>query len=304
MERDLAVIRSKRAERERAAGALKAPSPIENLEHTSGEQAGIAGETSSSVEESDKPKLEDLIMIDVATTGNHETINLETMSKNSAMEKTISASKKMPRDTDSSKGLAISIDPHSETATLSLNGGTKEHNHDDLSEQRLETPTTANLRDTDFETMFNDTETAGGDDGMNFDLTFTSDVSMGQELVNSTSLQDVSMGNTGLTNFNGTSDEHINTISPGLDNFVAPIGDFTMVGEAPAKNLPESDSRVDTTAAATAPQNFGSAQIESSFDDLFTSDGFIEDPGDYGMAGDGSMGDLADIDDWFKPSNM
>lgn len=297
MERDLSVIRSKRAERERAAGALKARSPVEALENISGGQPEAAGETQPSVEESDKPKPDDVTMIDVPAAENHDLINLETISEHPASEKTISASQKIPRDAENLNGLAISINPRSEKATSLPNGGTKEQNRDDLPEQRLETPTTANLGDNDFETMFNDTETAGGDDGINFELNFASTVGMSQELFNPSSLQDVVMGNEDLTNFNATSNEHINSILPGIENYVNPGDNFPMAD--PAKTLPESDSKANTAAIATsAPQGFGSIQMESSFDDLFSSDGFIEGDGDYDMNGDGNIGDLDE--NWFK----
>lgn len=301
MERDLSVIRSKRAERERAARALEARSPVEALENTSGGQPKAAGETQTSAEEYDKPKPDDVIMIDVPAVENRDLINQETISEHPASEKTISALQKMPRDAENSKELSISINPRSEKATSSPNGGTKEQNRDDLPEQRLETPTTANLGDNDFETMFNDTETAGGDDGINFDLNFASNVGMSQELFNPSSLQDVVMGNEDLTNFNATSNEHINSILPGIENYVNPGDNFPMADPAPAKTLPESDSKANTAAIATsAPQGFGSMQMESSFDDLFSSDGFIEGDGDYDMNGDGNIGDLDDTENWFK----
>ncbi|MCJ1426160.1 hypothetical protein MMC29_004062 [Sticta canariensis] len=283
MERDLALIRSKRAERERAAGALKARSPDIDLENTSTDQPGAAGEAPPSVEESDKPKPGDAIMIDIPAAENQDLVNLESTSKNSTSEKIIPASQDIPRNAENSKGLAISIDPHSEKGVSLSNGGTKEQNGDDLLEERPETPTTANL----FETMFNDTETASGNDTMSFDLNFSADPS---------SFQNVTMTN----EFNSTSSKNINTL-PGLESYVNPGVDFPMVDVAPAMTLPESNPKANAaTVATSAPTGFGSAQIESSFDDLFPSNGFIEGSGDYDMTGEG-ISDLADYDDWFKP---
>lgn len=302
MERDLAAIRSKRAERERAAGALKARSPVEDLEKTTLQQPSTTRETPPSAEEFDKTKIDDVIMRDSPAAESHDLINLEAMSKNPNPEKTIAASQGMPRDADNSKGLAISINPLSEKVASFPNGDTKQQNRDDLPEQRLETPTTANLRDTDFETMFNDTEIAGGDDGINFDLNFSADPSIRQELLNSSSFQNVAMSNEDLTNFNKTSNEHVNSLLPGLEGYVNAGDDFPMVDAAPTKTLPESDSKANTAAVVTsAAQGFGSAPIESSFDDLFSSNSFIEGSGDYDMSGEGNIGDLADLDDWFKP---
>lgn len=295
MERDLAVIRSKRAERERAAGALKARSPDIDLENASTDRAGAAGETPPSVEESDKPKPDDAIMMDIPGAENQDLVNLESTSKNPTSEKIVSVSQDIPRNAYNSKGLAISIDPHSEKGVSLPNGGIKEQNRDDLLEQRPETPTTANLRDTDFETMFNDTETASGNDTMNFDLNFSADPS---------SFQNVTMTNEALTNFNSTSSKNINTL-PGLEGYVNPGGDFPMVDVAPARTLPESNSKANTaTVATSAPKGFGGAQIDSSFDDLFSSNGFIEGSGDYDMTGEGNISDLADLDDWFNKPDV
>lgn len=296
MERDLAVIRSKRAERERAAGALKARSSVEDLDNTNVEQPGATREMPPSVEESDKPKPDDLIMIDVPAAENHDLINLEKMSKNPTPENTISAAQNIPRDAANSKGLAIFIDPHSEKAASTPNGGTKEQNRDDWPEQRLETPTTANLRENDFETMFNDTETAGGDDGMSFDLNFSADASL-----HPSSFQNAAISNVDPTNFKTTSNQDIKTFPLGLEGYVNTGEDFPMVDVAPAKILPGSDFKANTAAVATsAPQGFGS-EPESSFDDLFSSNGFIEGSGEYDMTGEGNISDLADLDDWFKP---
>lgn len=301
MERDLALIRSKRAERERAAGVLKARIPVGGLENTYLEQPGAARETPTSVREFDKPKSDDVIMRDVSAAESHNLIHLETMSKNSILEKTISASQDNPRDTEGPKGLAISIEPNSEKATSSPNVDIKERNRDDFPEQRLETPTTANLRDTDFETMFNDTETAGGEDGTSFDLQFSADTNIGQELLNSSSFRTVPMSNGNLTNFNTASNKNINSLLPGLESYANAGDDFPMVDVAPAKTIPGSDSKANTAAVAiSAPKSFGSAPIESSFDDLFSSNGFVEGSGDYDMTGEGNMADLADLDDWFK----
>lgn len=293
MERDLALIRSKRAERERAAGALKARSPDIDLENAGTDQPGSAGETPPSVEESDKPKPDDAIMMDISAAENQDLVNLESTSKNPTSEKIVPVSQDTPRNGDNSKGLAISIDSHSAKGVSLPNGGTKEQNHDDLLEQRPETPTTANLRDTDlFETMFNDTETASGNDTMNFDLNFSADPS---------SFQNVMMTNEALTNFNSTSSKNINTL-PGLERYVNPGVDFAMDDVAPAMTLPESNAKANTaTVATSAPKGFGSAQIESNFDDLFSSNGFIEGSGDYDMTGEGNISDLAVFDDWFKP---
>ncbi|MCJ1461953.1 hypothetical protein MMC07_000553 [Pseudocyphellaria aurata] len=288
MERDLAVLRSKRAERERAAGLLKARSPVEKSENTRVEQPGTRGEKPSSTGASNQPKPDDVIMIDAPEPKNQDLTNPKTKSKNPKPEKPTSALQGASRTAEGSKGLAISIDPYSEKAASAHNGGTKEDVRDDLPEQRLETPTTANLRDTDFETMFNDTETAGGDDGMNFHLNFDADASMNEQMANSTAYQNLAM--------NGQHDDH--TLLPGLENYANVGHDFNL---APAKTLPASGSKAKTAPATTAaPQGFGNAQVDMSFDSLFPSDGFNAGSGGFDITGDGTVGDLSELDEWFK----
>lgn len=301
MERDLAVVRSKRAERERAVGLLKARSSVEDLEKTRMEHPESTGEKTSSTGESNQPKPDDVIMIDAPELKKQDLTSLKITSKKPKPEKSTSALKGTTRTADGSKGLAISIDPYSEKAASAHTGGTKEEIRDDLPEQRLETPTTANLRDTDFETMFNDTETAGGDDGMNFQLNFAADASMSQELPNSSSYQNHAMSNEALTNFNSTRQHDDHTLLPGLENYANVGHDFAPISLAPARTLPASGSKANTAPVATAaPQGFGNTQVDLSFDALFPSSGFHEGSGDYDMTGDGNVGDLGDLDEWFK----
>lgn len=310
MERDLALIRTKRAERERAAGALKAQIPVETLESKlEGDLPGVIDTTLSvpPVNGSEKPAPEDIIMVDQPAKHQYEkndSIESEAMPNTLKPKKTVSASHEMSRDSNNTKGLAISVDtkPSKNTTTSSSNAGTKQDNNDQMPDQHLETPTTANLRDTDFETMFNDTEIAGGNDGMNLDLGFSTDTNMNQEIMNSNSFQNIAMSSDDLKNFNNTtSSEDINTLLPGLETFVNAGDDFS-IGLPTASTQPENTSNVKRAATTSAQQGFETSPVESNFNDLFSSGGFMAGSGDYDMGADGNIDDLGDIDgyEWFK----
>lgn len=306
MERDLTLIRTKRAERERAAGALKAKISVANMEGNQRGNVSDAMEITRSVppvEGPGKPGLEDIVMMDHPADlqyEKHESIGPGTISKALESKKTVSALQELPRDSNNSKGLAISIDMKpSNNMTSSPQVGTTRENNDEMSEQHLETPTTANLRDTDFETMFNDTENAGGDDVMDFDLGFPTDNKTNQEIMNSSSFQNIAMNNDDLKNFNATSNEDLNTLLPGLETFVNAGDDFS-IGIPTTSAQPENITNTKKAATISAPQDFVSAAVESNFDDLFSSEGFAEGAGNYDMSGNGNIDDIEDLDEWFK----
>lgn len=151
-----------------------------------------------------------------------------------------------------------------------------------------------------FESMFNDSEQPTNASSLDFDLGFSNS----QDLLNDPVFDNIDMGNTEeATNLNATSAEDINTLLPGLENYVNDGGDFSMI-EFPPTTIPEltiatTNAPAEPTAAGV--KNMGGtgqaaemAPMESNFDDLFGS-------GDW--AGDGDMGDGAMVDfdeDWFK----
>ena len=246
----------------------------------------------------EQPESEDTIMVDQSAMHQyekHDSTESEVMLNTREPKEPVSASQEIPRDLNNSKGLAISIDTKPlKTTTSPNNAGTKQENNDQMPDQHLETPTTANLRDTDFETMFNDTEIAGGDESMNFDLGFSTDTNMNQEIMNSSSFQNITMSNDNLKNFsNTTSNEDMNTLLPGLETFVNAGDDFS-IGLPTASTQPENMSNAKKAATSSAPQGFETGAAESNFNDLFSSGG------DYDISGSGNMDDLGDLDEWFK----
>jgi len=151
-----------------------------------------------------------------------------------------------------------------------------------------------------FESMFNDVEQSTNINSLDFDLGF----STSQDLLNDPVFDNIDLSNTEeATNLTATSAEDINTLLPGLENYVNDGGDFSMI-DFPPTTMPEltaATTNAPTESTTAGANNTGSAgqaaemaPMESNFDDLFGS-------GDW--AGDGDMGDGAMVDfdeDWFK----
>lgn len=300
------MIRSKRAERDKAQGALK-------LRDSNHEQEGIIeieveekskGEPGLTAMVSERNKHHDVIMIDAQ---DEQTITETPIlgkpkslaTPNGADTKHInSASSEIPQGTINSKGLALTVDPSPASKEPASSNVTIDRQCDpiDQPERPTETPTTANLRESDFETMFNDTEAVGRTQGVDFGLDF----SVGANGLNNTGFENSTLHNEDLTNLNASSNEDINTLLPGLENYVNASDDFAIIDLATGPTLPNSTSA--KASNRSAPQALEPVPTESNFDDLFSSSNFIEDAEDYEMDGSGDINDLGDFDDWFKPN--
>lgn len=288
MERDLALIRSKRAERDRAAGFLKAPSPDDDLV-TKAEEENEALDMTRTDDGSEIKRNGDVVMVD----GHSEPLATELAGTNMSI-------KAMKLDFDGSdpalQGIAqyakasITID----TQKSSPNAATKEQ---EVHDQLMETPTTANLGDAAFESMFNDTDNADGDDLMDYD--FSAGTNINQEILNDAAFDSIPINNGALTNLNSTSNEDINSLLPGLENHLDATNNFSTVFST---TVPESDTKPNEAAITAAdPQGFESAPTESNFDELFPSSEFADDNEDFNMNNDGNLDELADFDNWWKP---
>lgn len=151
-----------------------------------------------------------------------------------------------------------------------------------------------------FESMFNDIEQPTNASSLDFDLGFSNS----QDLLNDPVFDNIDLGNTEeAAALNATSAEDINTLLPGLENYVNDGGDFSMI-DFPTNTMPQltvATTNAPTESTIVGANNTGGtgqaaemAPMESNFDDLFGS-------GDW--AGDGDMGDGAMVDfdeDWFK----
>ena len=305
MERDLASIRSKRAERDKAQGALK----LHDLHHEQGEITVNGVETNGDSRligmASERNELDDVIMIDGTEDQKHTGRPAPGIPKplaNSIVPNNKHAqqpSSKMGPATVNSKGLGLTVDPSAANrkSASSINSPDGRGNPSHQSARSTETPTTANLRESDFDSMFNDMEAVGGTQGLNFDLDF----SVGAEGLNRTGSENNTVKNEDVTNVAASTSEDINTLLPGLENFVNASDDFSIINVATGPIMPNTTSAM--ANHTSAPQTLGPVQTESNFDHLFSSSNFIEDAGDYDVDGSGDINDLGDLDDWFKSNS-
>lgn len=302
MERDLSLLRKKRVERERIANGLKAqPSPEDAVAIPQPNETGPS-ETSpanNTAQTSGETREEDTIMVDSA-------LEVDFIGSDSKLQATappnkdsdnITGDQGMPQDTENSMGLAINMPAASTTETTELPKSPEKKSSG--ATPAADVPLESSAADLDFESMFNDTDLTGGDDDMNFGLDFSTDGNLNQDVLNDSAFANIEMTNADMSNLGATTSEDINTLLPGLENYVNAGADFSNINLSVPSTLPET-SQVGTVGAP-AQVSAPSVVADSTLDDLFGSGDFAMDgTGDDGM-GTGTFGDLEDFDeDWFK----
>lgn len=297
MERDLALIRAMRAKREREAQALEAEKSAKELEDRLGANSGGIACPASRLDETGKAEAEDEIMLDQpANHGSNPYNSLVSKDVSSARgpEHPILALEDLPRQTGGSKGLVMSIDTRPHEKTPFSPAAVKKQNTADTTEQNLETPSTANLRDMEFETMFNDTENAGSRSGMEFNFSFALNASMGQGPVNESS-QGVGFSNKDSIN---PSTINENNNSPDFEKYVNTGQEFSMIGISPSSKILPTSSSLSKIAVSSAAQDSGTTDTQP--DSVYKySHNFATAPENYDMGGEDIM-DMGDLNEWLK----
>lgn len=300
MERDLSVLRKKRVERERLAKGLKAqPSPeevvgIPQLGENGPSETVSANETAQSTGEENG---EDVITADAALEAGLVGSNDELQADS---DTNITNYPSMPQDAENSMGLAITM-PQNPTAEViePLKSPDKKFGG---ATQVAEAPLDTSTADLDFESMFNDTDLTGADDTMNFGIDFSAEGNLSQDVLTDSAFEDIEMSNADISNLGATTSEDINTLLPGLENFVNAGTDFSNINIPVAPTLPET-TLVAPSGTVGAPAQHPTQPVvaDSNFDDIFESGDFsMEGTGDDGM-GTGTLGDFEDFDEeWFK----
>lgn len=295
------MIRSKRAERNKAQEAIKLRDSNHENEGARGNEGEKQhqGESQSTIVVLEHNKHNDVIMID-----DEETVTPTPMLDKSKpiivpdgadINRTNQTLSKIRTGAINSNVSPRTVDPSlaSEVPNTSkvIPGGQSDSINQ--SEQPTETPTTANLRESDFETMFDDTEAIRTQE-LNFGLDFTASA----HDLNDTSFENGPLQNEDVTSLNTASNEDINTLLPGLENYVNASDDFATIGFTTDTTLSNNNSA--KAKDALAPQALEPVLAESNFDDLFhPTNNFIEDADDYEMDGTGDINGLEDLDDWF-----
>lgn len=168
-----------------------------------------------------------------------------------------------------------------------------------------DTQNTGQLSGADFDSMFAETSAPNNNHSFNFDLDFSGDANM--------SLHDDPFGNLDASHdFTNTSAENIDSLMPGIENYVnessgVNVNDGYMTLEMPAtstaldsslstKHIQDGEIDFSGIDAATEPTLIQTAPTTSNFDDLF-----FDDTGGLDMGGGDVTGEFVDFDDnWFK----
>ena len=306
MERDLSLIRKKRVERERVANGLKAqPSPEEALDipHLDNKET-LETPTNNITESTREAKEEDTLMTDFALeadlAASKDEPQAEAPENTESDSNNISRDPGMPQDAEDSMGLAITM-PQDSIAEATEPPKSPEKKNSGTT-PAAEAPPDAGATDLDFESMFNDTDLTGGGDTIDFGIDFASDGNLNQAVLNDNTFENMEISNVDMSSLGATRSEDINTLLPGLENYVNAGADFSNVNVPVASTLPETSQVAPVgTSAAPAQASTQPAVADSSLDDIFGSGDFSMDGiGDDGMGG-GTFGDLEDFDeDWFK----
>ena len=301
MERDLAMLRAKRAEREKAAGLSRLPVSSEvqlAVENNcaKGATADTPDEHPSSVNELKIEACEDTNMADDAANTAPGLLAREEIPIDRAEAKTGLAEETMDFP-EAFKAVPSAISkPQVRTPS------------DGFDVNSLDPHNTTQLSDVDFDSMFADSAVPNNNESLNFDLDFSTDAGISQDLLQDNTFADLTSNN----DFTSASNENIDILMPGIENYVNEhttghvSDDFAMI-DMPATSaafddpMPPKlvqDGEIDFTSIDAAADSgmMEGGPADSTFDDLF-----FDDSGDLGM-GDGDIsGDFGDFDDnWFK----
>ena len=247
MERDLRNIRKKRAERDRARDRANGiPSP-----------SALAKEADEKAQKANASAFEDTAQIQVPGEGEEILMDEHGVAKTDE-DKVIGTNQGMPQDSENSAGLAITMAAGTATNDQDQPKPENQQPGDEMnaSDAMMDTSDAANAEF--FESMFND-DLVSADDTMNFgDFGFPMDTNTNQPLNSDTNLQTPSLPNVDMNNLNSTSNEDINSLLPGLENYVTG-SDFSNINipststNQPADTNQAPPTTTTTTAATNAP---------------------------------------------------
>ena len=298
MERDLRLISKQRAEKDRANGIIENPSPLKETDETIPNDATdqpdamlidiperSPGPLEGASEKAPEPTSEGLNEGDLTATDD-------------ANQETLITDQQMPQDSENSMGLAITIPSDDVIKDLEQpKTPEKPSNSVPPNDAAIEMPETVDL---DFESMFNDTDPKAIDDTLNFDFGLSTDPPMTQDIPNDNSFNDINMDNIDMTNIPATTNEDIDSLLPGVENYLDTDIDFSNISIPPATAIPEtSQSTVLDTTVVSAPPTATTepAAADTSFEDNFFGLGSFE-MGETGgdELGDGTLEDFENFD--------
>ncbi|KAL8745238.1 MAG: hypothetical protein Q9184_007901 [Pyrenodesmia sp. 2 TL-2023] len=339
-ERDLSSIRAKRAARERAAAGplrTKSPNGVVKKRTPRGSPKEKAMSMNQANEDRSKPRTDGLNANDITDTPMTEeplTAKVhaspprkdDETSDDAVKTEPFSIPTSLPQDPSEPKGLAISLarDPSNPTpvaAPVKPDPEPRNTVNPSSNDPISQPPLSATFPDAQFESMFNDTDLPTTNDDLDFDLNFpTEDAHNGADILDVSAFQTIALP-TGPNppdaqpNSTTTANEDLTALLPGLENYVNSSNDFSSLTNLGADLFSSSQSNNVTIPTSTAAAGDVSvaqlappaqqAPIESSFEDMFGLDSYMNGTGDDDLGGAGGMGEVGDFDDdWFKSEGI
>ncbi len=294
MERDLRNIRKKRAERDRARDRANGiPSP-----------GALAKEAEESARQANASAFEDTAQVQVPNEG-EETLMDEhgNLVAKTDEDKVIGTGQGMPQDSENSAGLAITMpsDPATTGQDQPKNEDQQPADGMNASDVMMDTSDAANVEF--FESMFND-DLVSADDTLNFgDFGFSMDTNTNQTINSDSTLQNSSLPNVDMNNITSTSNEDLNSLLPGLENYVTG-SDFSNISMPATSAQPHTSQATTTTTTTTAansapaPDATGPTTVadNSTLDDSFFDFNFDMNNNGGDEMGDGTLDDFESFD--------
>ena len=290
MERDLRNIRKKRAERDRARDRANGiPSP-----------GALAKEAEEMAQQANASAFEDTAQVQIPGEGEEPLMDEhgDLVAKTNE-DKVIGTGQGMPQDSKNSAGLAITMP--SDAASKGQDQPTIDDQQPadgmNASDAMMDTSDAANVEF--FESMFND-DLVSADDTLNFgDFGFSMDTNTNQTINNDSTLQNSSLPNVDMNNMASTSNEDINSLLPGLENYVTG-SDFSNISMPTTSAQPDTTQGTTTTtvtSSAPAPDATGPTTADNStLDDSFFDFNFDMNNIGGDEMGDGTLDDFESFD--------
>ena len=301
MERDLSKIRKNRAERDRRPSPRISSSPAKPLQAIDKEEDEIVAEIQSPAQEILQNLEQDTVIPDAPIhigELSSDAIQTSELAKRDDKEQAITSLEGMPQDSQNTAGLAISIPENPKSASKP-----------DEILATLPQPSDAakNGEDFDFDSMFSDTGMVAEGATIDFDMDFSTEGNSTQNILSETGMEGISMNNAELANAMPATNDDLNSLLPGLENYVNATNDPNATnpvgnGTATLENIqiPENADLVSTTLPPTTDP----AAADSNFDDFFNAADFntteANGNSEEFQIGDGNFDGFGEFDDnWF-----
>ena len=298
MERDLRLIRKQRAERDRANGLMADPTPPKEIDEPISSNSADADLVAAALIETVDSNPEDSLFGGHQSPGpaGEESKDANLTATNATSQEAIINEQGMPRDSENTMGLAITIP--SEDITEPPEQPKALENHADVNVGTEAPLEMSEAIDLDFESMFNDTDPKAIDDALNFDFGFSTDPAVAQDILNDGTFNNISTSNSNIANLPATSNEDIDSLLPGVENYLNADTDFSNITIPPTTALPNTSQPIAASNAVAPVQDpTEPAMAETSFDDNFFGLGNFGMEGTGGdELGDTTLGDFEDFD--------